>query len=207
MFAVVLSLPAWCQFQVFETLDDFVNGTPKDYAEFEFVKAKGITDVQITIRKKSTKEEFVIDCSRVWGFTYKGNLLRNLSANKYGYDQFLGRPMLLWWDGDICKWLNGTTVYTMAGSESSEAQGVPSSSVPFFFSRTVTGDMVPMVEKFTEDKATITVLDKFFEDNADLHWLRDCVREKQKKGYGYVSLRQCLDNAIYTGLIKMKVTR
>ena len=203
LLALTVGLNASCQFQIYETLEDYNNGTPKDYSEYEFVKTKGVTDVKMTIRNPSSKEEFVIDCSRVWGFTYKGNLLRNLRENEFGYEYLKGCPMLLMWDGEVCTWMNGTTVYTMAKSDSDAPQGYPHLTVPYFFSRTRTSAMIPMPEKLGEDKKTIAIWEKFFRENQDLRWLQDCAQAKKKNSYTYLVLRNCLAEAIRSGSLKM----
>lgn len=210
----LLSTGVQAQFEVYKTVDDMTNKTPQTYPGFDLDSEKGgKKDTKIELKNNATKEKVEIDCSAIWGFSYKGQLFRIVKLGKYYNStkapQNMPVQLLLNKDGAFY-WLNdgGLLSYVKDAAER-EASGKP--AVPFYFefqsyqgylSSSVDGDMMAVLGgKYLGTPKWVGVAqDEFMKDNPDLKWLKTCAMSKKwnfwGKHYTHSVVRDCINEHV-----------
>ncbi|HEY0978704.1 MAG TPA: hypothetical protein VGE21_14630, partial [Flavobacteriales bacterium] len=173
-----LTIAAQAQFEVFRTVDDLLNKTPQTYPGFDFASQKGMKENTKVVLKNDGKEEVVIDCAAIWGFSYKGKLFRVIRAGKY-YDasgpQYM--PVMLGSEkSGVYYWIN--TPFMLNWTRKDQKGVLIHKGTPFMamLSVGVDGDVVPVTYNGKGPKWIEGATERFLKDNPTTDWLWGCSR-------------------------------
>jgi hypothetical protein len=186
------------QFDVYKTVEDFQNKTPKTYEGYEFHSQTGtVKDITIKLKNNATKERVDIDCSTIWGFGYKGRFFRVVKAGKYLKNDFENFYVMLVVDKGPFVWYRGEDLLREIHDEAKHLTS--EIIITDFLSASIDSDFLAVPLRELGGKDAVWIKDsgkRFFVDNPELAWMDECVRRidsKFKDQYISMSIRACVD--------------
>jgi hypothetical protein len=187
VFACVFMLPtnAHADFDVYQTVDDFVKDTPKAYAGYEFASQTGTAnDIVIKLKNKATGGKAEFACADVWGFKYKDKLFRVVRKDKYWQGANENFYVMLSVGSTPFVWVRG---YMLLAEVEKDAKYYQEDEVyRGFLTATLIGDMLllPGSESMGKEGKWIQEASvQFFVDHPELIWVDQCYRKERPSGF------------------------
>lgn len=193
------------QVHVYKTVEDLINNTPKVYEHYEFAGQSGkYKDVVLSFKDRRAKDKVALECTEMWGFSYKDKLFRVVKPNQYYDKKYVNFPVLLstGTEGGPHLWVVGNALVAQVHKDHELIQLNP--YYTSFVSANFISDLIlaPIDDLGdAQTKKIMAATRKFVEDNPQLQWFHDCMaeqteeaRERKKDVLRYHLVRNCISN-------------
>ena len=191
VFAAASSITR-AQFSTYATFADLENENPKSYPRHVFDRFKGRDRTKIILRDTVTNDKFELDCSLIWGFSFRGGLYRVVRHGAYyqGEQYF---PVRLYERSSLFFWSNAKFLENTV--ERTRQWGVaPMGPWSGFLSEEIDGDLVGALDSDSPklEEGAFRNADLFFSDHPEHVWLKECVRIRKPEGFPSDIALHCL---------------
>ncbi len=187
-----ISLFAQGQFHTYATFADLENENPKTYPRHVFDRFKDRDRTKMVLRDSVTNDKLEIDCSTLWGFSFKGGLYRVVKHGAYYQgDQYF--TVRLYERSSLFYWVNARFLENTV--ERTRQWGVvPIGPWSGFLSVGVDGDLVGGLDgsETKLEESAFRNADLFFADFPEHVWLKECVRIRKPEGFPADIALHCL---------------
>lgn len=191
--SIALTFFAQGQINTYATFADLENENPKSYPRHVFDRFKGRERIKMVLRDTITDEKLELDCSTLWGFSFKGGLYRVVRQGTYYRGEQYFPVRLHEWDGGLFFWVNAKFLENTV--ERFRQWHVPALG-PWsgFLSLGMDGDLVGALDGTDPklDEEAFRNADLFFQDFPEHLWLKECVRVRIAQGFRSDIAMHCL---------------